>query len=866
MGETGKEGPASSSTEAEFASLTVLFEQADTDQDGLLSYEAFMPMIRVHASTQGYKLTREEAQAIFDASRPLGESVHGAGGHAAISELLRAMVTSPWRVEAARVAHFSELELGAYAAGSFVRRSGAAYTSLLESAFVRNDGDDDDNEPATAWSALAALAQPGPSSPTPTPSAASSSVKALGAAVALPVKATPTKAMPTKAREASSELPAKAVATTAAHGFNRSGSVNRSGSAPPPKVASPKPTVPKVTTPKTPKTPKTSKPIAKEPSARSSQRGSSSTSAKGEASEAAPATAPMASGVKLMAPNTVPKAGASKAVIVAAATSSHQKRKFKRAQTEAIGRRPSHESTSDDEIPPVTSVLELAGAGPANSSTEVAGGVSSSGSANSSRPTPGTTAGGSVLGSAGGVAGGVSSLRDQPPPPPLPPPPPEQRTTKLVTGPPSPYLASDDIEGRAARRTMSFMRNTPALAPALARTTASWALGDAEDGDEGDGDGETDSISPTSRRLRRAHPELSSDELREARSLFSSADRDGNGVLDLTEFTSLMRKLQERPPSTAPRRRAGLASPPLQNTVFTDEEIEMLFRRADVDRSGAIDPEEFITMQLKQRAAHAVAAFARLALGGERTEEEGGVSGGVNGGVNGGAAQSGGALNLGVQITSSAAAASSSSAAALPSSPPRVSPQSMAARSVTFHQAHFETQVGDGSPKRRSPFRRNSTAPSLSQASREHDDETWAVAAADERYRELMRMRAVESALKAPRPDVSDVELDMLEVLFKNADANEDGIVDFDEFIALMDKLSETTGKRYNSLQLRALFRVADLDRSGSIDFNEFIHAQRRVRSSMGAAKTTTMLSTVVGRLGWVWKGRKSQSPPPPDA
>ena len=88
----------------------------------------------------------------------------------------------------------------------------------------------------------------------------------------------------------------------------------------------------------------------------------------------------------------------------------------------------------------------------------------------------------------------------------------------------------------------------------------------------------------------------------------------------------------------------------------------------------------------------------------------------------------------------------------------------------------------------------------------------------------------------------------------------------FDEFIALMDKLSETTGKRYNSLQLRALFRVADLDRSGSIDFNEFIHAQRRVRSSMGAAKTTTMLSTVVGRLGWVWKGRKSQSPPPPDA
>jgi Ca2+-binding EF-hand superfamily protein len=424
---------------------------------------------------------------------------------------------------------------------------------------------------------------------------------------------------------------------------------------------------------------------------------------------------------------------------------------------------------------------------------------------------------------------------------------------------------------------MSFMRNTPALPPALPRTAASLALGGAEDGDEESGGAETDSISPASRRIRRAHPELSSDELREARSLFLSADRDGNGVLDLAEFTSLMRQLQEKPPSPAHRRRAGLASPPLRNTVFTDDEIEMLFRRADVDRSGAIDPEEFITMQLKQRAAHAVAAFARLALGGVRTEEEedsnrvsSAAMGGVSGGEGGGAAQSDCALHLGVHSSaapasssSSSAAAAAAAAAALPSSPPKAA---TAARSVTFHQAHFETQVADGSPKKRSPLRRNSTAPNLSQASREHDDETWSVAAADERYRELMRLRAVESALKAPRPDVSEVELAMLEALFKNADANEDGIVDFDEFVALMGKLSETTGKRYNSLQLRALFRVADLDRSGSIDFNEFIHAQRRVRSSMGDAKTTTMLSTVVGRLGWVWKGRKSESSPPPDA
>ena len=46
------------------------------------------------------------------------------------------------------------------------------------------------------------------------------------------------------------------------------------------------------------------------------------------------------------------------------------------------------------------------------------------------------------------------------------------------------------------------------------------------------------------------------------------------------------------------------------------------------------------------------------------------------------------------------------------------------------------------------------------------------------------------------------------------ADANADGVVDFDEFKKVMDTLAEKTGKRYNALQLRGLFRMADLDGS----------------------------------------------------
>ena len=68
-------------------------------------------------------------------------------------------------------------------------------------------------------------------------------------------------------------------------------------------------------------------------------------------------------------------------------------------------------------------------------------------------------------------------------------------------------------------------------------------------------------------------------------------------------------------------------------------------------------------------------------------------------------------------------------------------------------------------------------------------------------------------------------------------------MVDFHEFKGVMEQLGKTTGKKYNVLQLRGLFRMADLDGSGSIDFNEFIHAQRRMKKSWGTAKSATMLA-----------------------
>ncbi len=59
-----------------------------------------------------------------------------------------------------------------------------------------------------------------------------------------------------------------------------------------------------------------------------------------------------------------------------------------------------------------------------------------------------------------------------------------------------------------------------------------------------------------------------------------------------------------------------------------------------------------------------------------------------------------------------------------------------------------------------------------------------------------------------------------------------------------MALLHQHTGKKsYNALQLRALFRLADIDGSGSIDFNEFLHAQRRMAKNWSKAKSAAFMT-----------------------
>ena len=128
----------------EFDSLEALWATAKIppEASGCMSYEAFLPLIRVHASTQGYKLMDSEARVMFLASLPRtganssvsdagrgGGSCIGSSGRVALEDVKRTLETSPWRLAAARAAEFSALELAATAAGTFVRRPGAACAS-----------------------------------------------------------------------------------------------------------------------------------------------------------------------------------------------------------------------------------------------------------------------------------------------------------------------------------------------------------------------------------------------------------------------------------------------------------------------------------------------------------------------------------------------------------------------------------------------------------------------------------------------------------------------------------------------------------------------------------------------------------------
>ena len=789
----------------EFDSLEALWATAKIppEASGCMSYEAFLPLIRVHASTQGYKLMDSEARVMFLASLPRtganssvsdagrgGGSCIGSSGRVALEDVKRTLETSPWRLAAARAAEFSALELAATAAGTFVRRPGAACASLIEPATAPSSMEDAESEPG--WSALAALA-----SPLPSPHVSPQHIK------------------PGVMKEAGGRQEEAMRHVVGASRQERSAAsrmpVGRRGG------------TPRVRTPKAATSASKDTTVASPGSkvkSSASQRGTSEhTSAKVGAARTATTTGTAPEKTSARAENVN---GASKS---SAPSSSrrHRKRLIKRAKTEAVMRT----SIADDATASggIKTVLSLATGAevpefPPPDAT-----------------TPAITIGGDgmpALASSREVAAGVGELVDA-------------------------------ALGAGASGTISSACQSGAVATNVGGSSSSSALLAAAT---------VSSPSPTLSRLRKTHPGLSSDELREARKTFAHADSDGNGVLDFTEFCALLRKVKMSPQVGS---RTHEARPQL-----TDAELRDLFERADMDGSGTIELDEFIAMQLKHRAALGAAAFAKMALAREEPEDDSELA--VSEVASPGLLQpkvppprdASRPLEGFVQLEVSSSSAPTTQVSYVAEKSPASELPVSHGGAVSSNSSVHEVGVADGHlpgtsmaavdepsakpaqmkgasfhhsvivqppDKPISPLRRNQTMPALGQV---HQEESQALV--DERYRELMRTRAVESALKAPRPDVSSEDLDMLEVLFQSADTNHDGVVDFAEFKELMHQLSTKTGKKYNALQLRGLFRIADLDRSGSIDFNEFLHAQRRVRKAWGTAKVATVLSMAVGR------------------
>lgn len=74
-------------------------------------------------------------------------------------------------------------------------------------------------------------------------------------------------------------------------------------------------------------------------------------------------------------------------------------------------------------------------------------------------------------------------------------------------------------------------------------------------------------------------------------------------------------------------------------------------------------------------------------------------------------------------------------------------------------------------------------------------------------------------------PEGAD-EITLLQGCFEEADGNGDGVVDFDEFCAVMETLSAQTGKRYSAMQLKAMFTKVDVDNSGTIEHSDFLNVR----------------------------------------
>ena len=90
-------------------------------------------------------------------------------------------------------------------------------------------------------------------------------------------------------------------------------------------------------------------------------------------------------------------------------------------------------------------------------------------------------------------------------------------------------------------------------------------------------------------------------------------------------------------------------------------------------------------------------------------------------------------------------------------------------------------------------------------------------------------------------PEGAD-EITLLQGCFEEADGNGDGVVDFDEFCAVMEALSAQTGKRYSAMQLKAMFAKVDVDNSGTIEHSDFLNVRATHLSSLHEPSVVLLL------------------------
>ena len=94
------------------------------------------------------------------------------------------------------------------------------------------------------------------------------------------------------------------------------------------------------------------------------------------------------------------------------------------------------------------------------------------------------------------------------------------------------------------------------------------------------------------------------------------------------------------------------------------------------------------------------------------------------------------------------------------------------------------------------------------------------------------------------------VDPDLLRVAFQAVDSDGSGRIDADEVLQLLQKLGERNSTKPDSSVVKRLMEGADVDQDGTIDFQEFVAAFSRMRSDVGSASIARMLQAAEERGG----------------